>query len=74
MIPPILYTDISPLPIFLKPFKAHIFSIPVSAISHRRRAKVLKNTAKNTSKAPKEVDLIIKSIPPSIIIEQPKDL
>jgi len=42
---------------------------------YRRRAKAPKNTVKNTSKAPKEVDLTVKPIPiPSTIIEQPKDL
>ena len=41
---------------------------------NRRRAKAPKNTTKNTSKAPKEVDLTIKPIPPSTVIEQPKDL
>ena len=40
---------------------------------HRRRAKVPKNTVKNTSKALKEVDLTIKPILPSTIIEQSKD-
>jgi hypothetical protein len=33
-------------------------------MAHRRRAKAPKNTTKNTSKAPQEVDLIIKSVPP----------
>jgi len=46
-------------------------------MTHKRRAKVPKNTVKNTSKAPKEVDLTIKPIPPiltpSTIVEQPKD-
>ena len=41
-------------------------------MAHRRRAKAPKNTAKNTSKAPKEVDLTVKSI--LHVIEQPKDL
>ena len=54
-----------------------MFPILVSAITYRRRAKAPKNTAKNTSKAPKEVDLTIEPtlpIPtPSTIIEQPKD-
>ena len=50
-----------------------LFPISVSAITHRRRAKALKNTAKNTSKAPKEVDLTIKPILPSTVIEQSKD-
>ena len=41
---------------------------------HRRRAKAPKNTAKNTSKAPEEVDLTVVPIPPSTVVEQPKDL
>ncbi|OCK99056.1 uncharacterized protein K441DRAFT_653479, partial [Cenococcum geophilum 1.58] len=55
-----------------------IFPILVSAIVHRRRVKAPKNTVKNTSKAPKEVDLTVEPIPPILtpftIIEQPKDL
>jgi len=43
-------------------------------MSHKRRAKAPKNTAKSTSKAPKEVDLTVKPIPPFTIIKQPKDL
>ena len=42
-------------------------------MSHRRRAKALKNTTKNISKVPEEVDLTITPIPPSTIVEQPKD-
>jgi hypothetical protein len=41
---------------------------------NRRRAKVPKNTVKNTSKAPEEVDLTVEPIPPSTVVEQPKDL
>ena len=33
-------------------------------MAHRRRAKVPKNTVKNISKVPKEVDLTVKLIPP----------
>ena len=43
-------------------------------MTHRRRAKALENTAKNTSKAPEEVDLTVKPTLPSIVVEQPKDL
>ena len=43
-------------------------------MTHRRRAKAPKNTAKNTSKAPEEVDLTVKPTLPSIVVEQPKDL
>ena len=47
-------------------------------MAHRRRAKAPKNTAKNTSKAPKEVDLTVKPTPPiptpSTVIKQPKNL
>ena len=43
-------------------------------MSHRRRAKAPKNTTKNTSKAPEEINLTIKPILPSTVIEQPKDL
>ncbi|OCK90516.1 uncharacterized protein K441DRAFT_666242, partial [Cenococcum geophilum 1.58] len=53
-----------------------LFPILVSAITHRRRAKAPKNTTKNASKAPKEVDLTVEPIPilmPSTV-EQPKDL
>ena len=46
-------------------------------MTHRKRAKTPKNTAKNTSKVLKEVDLTAKPIPPiltpSTVIEQPKD-
>ena len=45
---------------------------------NRRRVKVPKNTIKNTSKVPEEVDLTVKPILPTptlfIIIKQPKDL
>ena len=41
---------------------------------NRRRAKAPKNTAKNTSKAPEEVDLTVKPTPPFTVVEQPKDL
>ncbi|OCK95210.1 uncharacterized protein K441DRAFT_658583, partial [Cenococcum geophilum 1.58] len=53
-----------------------LFPILVSAITHRRRAKAPKNTVKNASKAPKEVDLTIKPTPILIpsTIKQPKDL
>ena len=43
-------------------------------MTHRRRAKAPKNTIKNTSKVPEEVDLTIKPILLSTIIEQPKNL
>ena len=43
-------------------------------MTHRRRAKAPKNTVKNTSKVPKEVDLTIKPILPFTIIKQLKDL
>jgi len=46
-------------------------------MTHKRRAKAPKNTAKNTSKAPKEVDLTVKPIlpipTPSTVVAQPKD-
>jgi len=46
-------------------------------MTHKRRAKAPKNTVKNTSKAPKEVDLTVEPIPPiltpSTIVAQPKD-
>ena len=46
-------------------------------MAHRRRAKAPKNTAKNTSKVPEEVDLTIEPTPsiptPSTVIKQPKD-
>jgi len=42
-------------------------------MTHRRRAKAPKNTAKNTSKAPEEVDLTVKPAPPFTAVEQPKD-
>ena len=46
-------------------------------MTHRRRAKAPKNTAKNTSKAPEEVDLTAEPTPPiptpSTVVEQPKD-
>ena len=41
---------------------------------YKRRAKAPKNIIKSTSKAFKEVDLTIKPILPSTIIEQPKNL
>ena len=44
---------------------------------YRRKAKAPKNTVKNTSKAPEEVDLTVKPTPPiptpSTVIKQPKD-
>ena len=43
-------------------------------MTYKRRAKAPKNTVKSTFKAPKEVDLTIKPILPSTIIEQPKNL
>ena len=42
-------------------------------MSYRRRAKAPKNTTKNASKVPKEVDLTITPTPPSTVVEQPKD-
>ncbi|OCK94103.1 uncharacterized protein K441DRAFT_660937 [Cenococcum geophilum 1.58] len=54
-----------------------LFPILVSAITRRRRAKAPKNTAKNASKAPKEVDLTVEPIPiptPFTVVKQPKDL
>ena len=42
-------------------------------MSHRRRAKAPKNTIKNASKVPKEVDFTVIPILPSTVIEQPKD-
>ena len=42
-------------------------------MAHRRRAKAPKNTTKNTSKAPQEVDLTVDSAPmPSTVVEQSK--
>jgi len=39
-------------------------------MAHRRRAKAPKNTTKNTSKAPQEVDLTVKSaLMPSTAVE-----
>jgi len=43
-------------------------------MTHRRRAKAPKNTAKNTSKAPEEVDLTVEPVPLFTAVEQPKDL
>ena len=42
-------------------------------MSHKRRAKAPKNTAKNAFKVPKEINLTIIPILPFIIIKQPKD-
>ena len=36
-------------------------------MTHKRRAKAPKNTTNNTSKAPQEVDLTVKSTPPILI-------
>ena len=42
-------------------------------MAHRRRAKAPKNTTKNTSKAPQEVDLTVKSaLMPPTAVEQSK--
>jgi hypothetical protein len=42
-------------------------------MAHRRRAKAPKNTTKNTSKAPQEVDLTVDSaLMPSTVVEQSK--
>ena len=47
-------------------------------MAHRRRANVLKNITKNTSKAPKKVDLTVEStlpiLTPFTVIKQPKNL
>jgi len=56
---------------YLKPI---LFPISVSAIIYKKRAEARKNAAKNTSKAPEEVDLTVKPIPPSTVVEQPKNL
>ena len=42
-------------------------------MSHRRRAKAPKNTAKNASKVPEEVDLTVVPTPPFTVIKEPKD-
>ena len=36
-------------------------------MAHRRRAKAPKNTVKNTSKVPKEVDLTVEPTPPILM-------
>jgi hypothetical protein len=36
-------------------------------MAYKRRAKAPKNTMKNTSKAPQEVDLTVKSVPPVLM-------
>ena len=42
-------------------------------MAYRRRAKAPKNTTKNTSKAPQEVDLTVDSVlMPSTVVEQSK--
>ncbi len=42
-------------------------------MSHRRRAKTPKNTAKNTSKVPEKINLTVVPILPFIVIKEPKD-